>query len=98
MKTYFSKLSIISYMTSFFASNLSSSSLCNSFHTSLTTITFPFPFDFERVSSASLTFGVTLVVRHDSSLPHDVDGPAIGTVNCAGHRPMYSAAFYQLKK
>jgi hypothetical protein len=45
-----------------------------------------------------LAFGVALVARRASSLPRDVDGPAAGTANRTGHRPIYSAALYQLKE
>jgi hypothetical protein len=48
------------------------------------TFAFPLPFDFDRVGSASLTFGVALVVRRKASRPHDVDASVAGTVNRAG--------------
>jgi hypothetical protein len=77
---------------------LASSSFHASSNIPSSTFTFPLPFDFDRVGSASLTFGVALVVWRDGSLPRDVDGPAAGTANRAGRRPTYSAALCQLKE
>jgi hypothetical protein len=98
MKTYLSKSSILSWMTALFAINLSNSSFCSYLCTSLTTDTFPFPFNLDHIGLASCAFCVTLVARLAGSLPHDINGPAISTANRAGHRPTYSAALYQLKK
>jgi hypothetical protein len=84
MKTYFCRLSIISWIAAFFASSLSSSSLRNSLCASSMTDSFPFPFDFDRVGSASLTFGVALVVHRISSRPRDVDASSAGTLSLAG--------------
>jgi hypothetical protein len=38
------------------------------------------PFDFDRVGSASLTFGVALVVRRKASRPRNVDASGAGVV------------------
>jgi hypothetical protein len=51
----------------------------------------------DHVGPASRTFCVALVARRTGSLPRNVDGPAAGTANRAGCRPMYSAVLYQLK-
>jgi hypothetical protein len=49
------------------------------------------------VGSASLTFGVALVVRPDGSLPRNVDGSGTGTLSLAGRQPTNSAMFYELQ-
>jgi hypothetical protein len=55
------------------------------------TLALTFPFDLDHVGSA------TLVVRHDSSLPRNVDASGTGTLSLTGHRPMNSASFYELQ-
>jgi hypothetical protein len=98
MKPHPSMRSIMAWMAAFLALSFANSS----FHASSTslslTFAFPLPFDFDRDGPASLAFGVALVVLRKASRPRNVDASGVGTVNCAGHRPMYSAALYQLKK
>jgi hypothetical protein len=96
MKPYPSNWAIISKLTVISAFNFTTVSFHAYSIVSSMAFTFPFPFDLDHIGLSSLTFCVTLVARHDGSLPFDINSPGAGTLSLAGCQPTYSAVLYQL--